>query len=51
MEKIREQGLVEYEFSKEDEEDENNNIIINSSSESEEGSSDKEIDNEEIKDN
>ena len=33
--KFWEQGLVEYDFSKEDEEDENNNIIINYSSESE----------------
>ena len=28
--KLGEQGLFEYDFSKEDEEDENNNIIINS---------------------
>ena len=46
MNRLGEQGLVEFDLSKEDEDNENNNISVISSSESEEGSPDKGVNKE-----
>ena len=48
FDKINEQGFIEQDFTKEDEVDMNNNVNLNDTNESEMGSSDEEIDEEDL---